>query len=65
MPSLMLKSCFLFSDLAVKAVQSENKKGFSTSEKAQITRNTESPGTEPYLETTQLGLASGTAVSLK
>ena len=27
---------FLFSDLAVKAAKSENKKGFSTSEKARI-----------------------------
>ena len=35
-PSLiiMLKSLFLFSDLAVKATKSENKKGFSRSEKA-------------------------------
>ena len=37
-PSLTLKSLFylLFSDLAVKAAKSENKKGFSTSEKVWI-----------------------------
>ena len=35
-PSLMLKSFFLFSDLAALIVKSENKKGVSTSEKARI-----------------------------
>ena len=35
-PSLTLKSLFLFSDWAVKAAKSENKKGFSTPEKAWI-----------------------------
>ena len=32
--SLTLKNLFLLSDLAVKAAKSENKKGFSTSDKA-------------------------------
>ena len=40
----MLKSHFLFSDMAVKAAKSENNKGFSTSEKAQIKR------TQVYLQ---------------
>ena len=38
-PSLTLKSFFfIFSDLATLTVKQENKKGFSTSEKARFTR---------------------------
>ena len=37
-PSLMLKAFFLFSDLAVLIAKTENKKGFSTPEKARISR---------------------------
>ena len=37
-PSLRLKSFFIFSNLAVLTAKSQNKEGFSTSEKARITR---------------------------